>query len=170
MNTIDSSFELIMQELMNQKQILEDLEAENLDLRRQLADLRAGRGIVVDILGERFSLNVEPDASAAPSESPSTEQAVAAVDSSATSNVEASTTPIPETLLTDSDQEESEEETAVPAATAPAFLEEMLLEEFATASTRQMAVWTNSAPKPPVVDEEEKAVLRRELSDSFLLE
>ena len=51
-----SSFELIMQEVLNQKQHLEELIEENQDLKRQLADLRGGRGIFLDICGKQFAL------------------------------------------------------------------------------------------------------------------
>src|SRR5229473_8121181 len=66
-----SNFELIMQEVLKQKQLLEDLQSENDELHRQLAELREGRGIFVDILGKRFPLvdepvNVSPDAIATP--------------------------------------------------------------------------------------------------------
>jgi len=54
-----------------------------------------------------------------------------------------------------------------------AFLEEALIDEFSTASTRQMgqlAVWSGPITNPPTFDEKEKETLRRELSGSFLLE
>ncbi len=49
-------FEQIAQEILKQKQLMDQLEAENRELRQQLADLRAGRGIFVDIVGSRFAL------------------------------------------------------------------------------------------------------------------
>lgn len=51
-----NSFERIMQEIAIQKQLLEDLSAENTLLRGQLADLREGRGMVVEIDGQRYAL------------------------------------------------------------------------------------------------------------------
>jgi hypothetical protein len=54
-----NSFERIMQEIANQKQHLEDLSEENRLLHRQLADLREGRGIFVEIDGQRFVLSSE---------------------------------------------------------------------------------------------------------------
>ena len=56
MEIVDSSFALVMQALLQQQQNLEELEAENQELHRQLADLLAGVGISIDILGQRFSL------------------------------------------------------------------------------------------------------------------
>ena len=49
-------FEQIAQEIFKHKRLMEQLEAENRELRQQLADLRAGRGIFVDIAGSRFVL------------------------------------------------------------------------------------------------------------------
>ncbi len=39
---------------------MDQLEAENRELRQRLADLRAGRGIFVDIVGSRFALRDSP--------------------------------------------------------------------------------------------------------------
>jgi cell division protein FtsB len=49
-------FDQLAQEIFKQKQRMDQLEAENRELHRQLAELRAGRGIYVDISGRRFSL------------------------------------------------------------------------------------------------------------------
>ncbi len=66
MKASGSNFELIMQEVLKQKQLLEDLQTENVELHGQLAELRQGRGIFVDILGNRFPL-VEETVSVSPS-------------------------------------------------------------------------------------------------------
>lgn len=50
-------FDLIVQAVLRQQQLMEQLEEENWQLRRQLADLRDGRGIYVDIDGKRFWLS-----------------------------------------------------------------------------------------------------------------
>jgi len=55
-----NNFEQIAQELIKQKQRMDQLEAENRELRQRLADLRAGRGIFVDIAGSRFALRDSP--------------------------------------------------------------------------------------------------------------
>ena len=56
-------------------------------------------------------------------------------------------------------------------ASRPAFLEELLVDEFTAAATSPMHAWINSPEKGrPPIDEDEKAALRRELSGSFLLE
>ncbi|HLI06598.1 MAG TPA: hypothetical protein VKV40_08525 [Ktedonobacteraceae bacterium] len=58
----DGSFDLILQELLHQQEIMNNLEAENRELRQQLADLREGRGIFVEIDGIRFPLISESGA------------------------------------------------------------------------------------------------------------
>jgi hypothetical protein len=171
MKTSGSNFDLIMQELLKQKQILEDLEAENQELRRQLADLREGRGIFVEIVGERFALQKETSASSSSEvEVPSTPQpqSVPTLDEAPTTMINAlsSVTPIPEGVPANLD-EKAEEDTL---SLTPAFMEDMQLDEFTSASTNPMAVWTNSAPKPTPTNEDEKVSLRRELMGSFLLD
>src|SRR5260370_39218843 len=44
-----NQFEQIAHEVVKLKHLMDQLEAENRELRQQLADLRAGRGIFVDI-------------------------------------------------------------------------------------------------------------------------
>jgi hypothetical protein len=64
--------------------------------------------------------------------------------------------------------EEDEEE-----ALTPSFLEEIMIDEFAnasTATTSPMATWSPPAKKQQRTDEDEKEALRRQLIGSFLLE
>lgn len=49
-------FSQIAQAILKQKQRMEQLEAENRELRRYIDDLRTGRGIFVEISGRRFPL------------------------------------------------------------------------------------------------------------------
>jgi hypothetical protein len=53
------SFDLIIEAVLKQKQLMERLVDENWQLRRQLADLREARGIFVDIDGRRFWLSAQ---------------------------------------------------------------------------------------------------------------
>jgi len=163
-----NGFELIMQEVLTQQKNMEKLEAENRELRRQIADLQAGRGIFVEILGTRFSLNVEPAVASAESEL--TQELAPVAEQQPTSTIEIPTTPIPEASLPDT--EEVQEEVPEEASLLPSssFLEEMLIDEFSSAVTSPMAVWSGSSKKSTPANEEDKATLRRELVDSFLLE
>src|SRR5258706_10686148 len=169
-----SGFEQIMQELLKQQQLLEDLEAENRELHHQLADLRAGRGIVIDILGQYFSLTGEPVTTSqekAPGQDDLSMQETSMIANILTDEI--SMPSIPETPIPDMDvvMEELSEDTfpSTPVA-SPILLEEMLLEEFTSAAGNQMSVWSGPVTRPAEIDEAEKAALRRELMGSFLLE
>src|SRR2546423_1094004 len=52
----DSNFDALMQEILKHRRIMEQLEEENRELRRQIADLREGQGISIEICGKQFSL------------------------------------------------------------------------------------------------------------------
>lgn len=175
-----SNFELIMQEIQNQKQLMDDLLAENRELRRQLTGLRWGQGIIIDIEGMQFALGNEAFTNPFPvQETPTTQVTPATFELAPTTMP--STTPmgtIPETPYPGTDEfaqvaqfadEVGEEE--VSSAPTSAFLEEMLIDEFASAATSPMAVW--KAPvtrKLTAIDEDQNAALRKELIGSFLLE
>jgi hypothetical protein len=60
--TASAGFEGIAQMLLEQKKLMDALEAENRELRRQLADLRRGVGIAVVIEGKTIQLATEPGA------------------------------------------------------------------------------------------------------------
>jgi hypothetical protein len=62
--TASAGFEGIAQMLLEQKKLMDALEAENRELRRQLADLRRGIGIAVVIEGKTIQLATEPGVSA----------------------------------------------------------------------------------------------------------
>jgi len=52
----ENPFDYIAQEIVKQKQRMDQLEAENRELRQHITDLRAGRGILVEFAGSRFAL------------------------------------------------------------------------------------------------------------------
>src|SRR5215469_6811202 len=54
-----TGFEGIAQMLLEQKKLMDALEAENRELRRQIADLRRGVGIAVVIEGKTIQLSNE---------------------------------------------------------------------------------------------------------------
>src|SRR5436853_7058697 len=54
--TASTGFEGIAQMLLEQKKLMDALEAENRELRRQIADLRRGVGIAVVIDGKTIQL------------------------------------------------------------------------------------------------------------------
>ena len=180
-----SNFELLMEEVLNQKQLMDELLAENDNLRCQLTDLRAGRGIILDIQGQLFTLDGEtvvrtPQNSPTSQDLPVMEQETAFMPVNQAGQTEqsvqttgtASETPMPSTdqfeQMTQAFHVHEEEEAP---ATTSTFLEDMLVDEFATAATSPMAVWQGAKTrKLAIIEEEEKAELRKELIGSFLLE
>jgi len=154
MKVNDNTFELIMQELFKQKQRLDELKKENQELRSHLAELREGRGISIDILGQRFSTVLDaPEPLAASQGLPSSDQAVDKAIS--TISIEAS--------RYNQDAGES-----LPSP-SPAFLQEMIFDELASAATGPLVIGSDSATGSSLQAEEEKAALRNELTDSYLL-
>jgi hypothetical protein len=232
MKSSSSSFESILEALIQQKQVLEDMQAENESLRRQLADLRAGQGIFLEILGTRIPLASTPDtrvsdvvsddnasvpsmmevtapvlAVAPPIEKDAALQETSAIQlpesdpalqettmvaaagsdlalqptvsiSSETLHMAEHGTPLPGSDFVIEDV--SENGVPVSAGSSSSFLEDALLAEFATASTRHVGNWSgpitnNPIPNGPItnnpdLDEQEKAALRRELMGSYILE
>jgi hypothetical protein len=61
-----AGFEGIAQMLLEQKKLMDALEAENRELRRQLADLRRGVGIAVVIEGKTVQLAVDSGTASVP--------------------------------------------------------------------------------------------------------
>src|SRR5579871_5609632 len=60
-----AGFEGIAQMLLEQKKLMDALEAENRELRRQIADLRRGIGIAVVIDGKTIQLATDQSSSQA---------------------------------------------------------------------------------------------------------
>ena len=186
-----SNFDLIAQELLRQQQVMEQMEDENRELRHQLTELRKGRGIFVEIDGHRFSLQSED---IAPVQTPAVE-AIPTKTTLITRKLEPQAEPLVEPVAAHHDiaQDQTEElvmtipETPRPTVdffpaneevaeqtTGPTFLEEVMIDEFASAATSPLSVW--SAPKQEqqkpleVEADEELAALRRQLIGSYLLE
>jgi hypothetical protein len=53
-------FEQLAQEILTQKHRMDQLEAENGELRARIADLRAGRGLTLIISGIHFAVGDNP--------------------------------------------------------------------------------------------------------------
>jgi hypothetical protein len=140
----EHSFEHIMSAVMEQKQVWEKLQTENRELRQQLIDLRAGRGIFVEIQNQRFELVWQPSRSG--SEAP---------EASPQGGKRSQTAKAAKTASQVSSQGSS------------GVLEEMLLDELSSAMKNRIG--NEGKPAGPL-NEEQKANLRRELSGSFLLE
>lgn len=183
----DNNFDVLMQEILRHKRIMEQLEEENRELRRQLADLREARGICVEICGKRFALMAEstsapalvtpvPAPTSYSTPAPATSapgvpasQQTPLLQDTETDVTEAPTIAMPQTPRSITQPLEDEEEGEL----LPTFLEEIMMDEFAaasTASSSSSATWSPPANKQQGTDEDEKATLRRQLMGSFLLE
>jgi hypothetical protein len=144
MQTSDNGFEQIMSAVLEQRQVWEQLQAENRELRQQLVDLRAGRGIYVEIANQRFELVWE-----------STRTVSQAADTPAGKRSQAA---------------KAAKSTPQPSSgTSAGILEEMLLDELSTAMNNHMAPSAERKASTSF-NEEQKANLRRDLAGSFLLE
>lgn len=158
-------FNQILQEIASMTRRMDELEAENRSLHIQLAQLRAGTGVVIEICGQRFSLAgntpaVTKETTKLPAESighvPETEPLL-------------SETPTREMASIAPAHEEQTEALAEQKEATSTFLEEIMVDEFAAAS-QPLAVWDGPVTPQKPIDEEQKATLRRELMGSFLLE
>lgn len=145
MQTSDHGFEQIMSAVLEQRQVWEKLQTENRELRQQLVDLRAGRGIYIEIANQRFELVWESTKGA------SQQAANAPTGKRSQAAKPARNTPQPST----------------PASSG--VLEEMLLDELSTAMNNHMGP-SGDRKASTSFNEEQKANLRRDLAGSFLLE
>ncbi len=177
-----SSFDPLLEELQQLQHVMQELERTNQELRLQLANLRMGKGIILDIGGKRFMLSQEtPDAPASaeiPPEPPNVATTYAATPPTRKTTI----LPLPELTV---EEQAMHATPSIPelqetsAALSPSnvtnegeatFLEEIMYDEFASQMTSPMSVWTGPVKKPETPDEAQKAALRRELMGSFLLE
>ena len=178
-----TSFDRITQEVLKQQQLMQKLAGENRELRRELADLRAGRGIFVEIVGQRFPLEGEmllpqPVTTSTiaqedlpqPRTTSSLQETPAPIVTEDKEVEEA--VPVAEGIFSEAVEVASLEEEETGKQQTPTFLEEIMLDEFAAAATSPIAVWSGPVKMPEVepIDEVQKAALRRELMGSFLLE
>lgn len=142
MQASEHGFEQIMSAVLEQKQVWEKLQAENRELRQQLIDLRAGRGIFVEVMNQRFQLVWD---------SPKAEAEVAEAANKRGQ--------MPKVI----------KGVAQPAPASSGALEELLLDELSSAMSNRMNN-VGDRKANAALNEEQKASLRRELSGSFLLE
>ena len=123
------SFDLITQELAKHQQAMEILQAENRELRQQLTDLRTGRGVFIEINGQRFALNASFMSQVSSVQSPSAVQQEASP-----SIVDKPTTAISKLSSVEAAKSVSPSQNSKQAETSSStFLEEAMISEFASA-------------------------------------
>jgi hypothetical protein len=178
-----SSFDLIVQELQVQQHIMKEMKAENRKLHQQLAALRTGQGVVLEINGTQLALETQ----IAPNSSTSSQQPIVSPSIATLRPSHEDKKSVEEQVLMVEQSNNNEDHTNKNAErsskTAIAsqqekeeprrpstFLEEIMLDEFASALTTPTAIQQAQEREPTVSKEEQKAALRRELIGSFLLE
>jgi hypothetical protein len=180
-------FDRLLREIFRHQRLMEDLQEENRELRRQLTAFREARGISLDICGKRFALTQQSTPAPAqvivdpvPTSSSTPDPLVAVPAGSAAQHLPASqetraelakipTHPLPATPRSASQPLEGEEE----EASIRTFLEELMREAFAAGSTPSpspTATWSPSATKQQSTDKDETGAFRPHLIGSFLLE
>ncbi|HEU5226659.1 MAG TPA: hypothetical protein VFU49_02525 [Ktedonobacteraceae bacterium] len=182
----DSSFENIAQEILQQKRLMETLEAENKELRRQLADLREARGIFLEIDGNRFAFSTgevqatlqasQPISDSSPMKASSPSHTLTPSEPHKTLHstrmiADAPTTTmakiqIPRQEIQDVITNEDEDE----RANLPPLVEQAIQEELAPGKAAPIGARARSFRRAELTTEEQQAALRRELTGSFLLE
>ena len=152
-------FDLIAQEIIRQKQIMDLLIAENRELQQQIADLRSGRGIFVEILGQRFALHdntTYPQSAATSTTGRDTTRLQPQVPSTPPATptqavIEAPTQeiagPVGQYSPAHAFAQAAPTDSQPPATGETTFLEEIMIDEFANALTTPRAVWQDPAEK-----------------------
>jgi hypothetical protein len=165
------SFDLITQELLKHQRTMELLQAENQELRQQIADLRDGRGIFIEINGQRFALNVSFISQTSSVElSPPTQQSDPVInEKSVEENAEGLAVKNAERA---SQIENNKQEKTNNNIT---FLEEIMISEFASDLTSPLTllqdpIGQQEGQNQEKSEEDQKAVLRRDLMGSYLLD
>ena len=152
MKASGSNFELIMQEVLKQKQLLEDLQTENVELHRQLAELRQGQVFLLISLVTAFrwlrkQSVYSPSAVATGSADLSLQETTEMLNKDLPSSTPE--TPVPALEL---DIEEGQEDLPIyETPTMSSYLEEAMIDEFSTATTQeigQVAVWSGPITNP----------------------
>lgn len=156
-------FEQLGKEILHQKRLMDKLEEENRELRLQLAELREGRGIFIKIGDRYIPLLANGDESASPNKATQSKQSDVEDTPGRITNLAA-----PQLEKKEPAPVESTKTQEVP------FLEEVMLDEFASALTNPAP--TNPAPTMPKPKDAQKNVyeeqrrLRQDLQGSYILE
>lgn len=180
----DSNFENIAQEILQQKRLMEVLEAENKELRRQLADLREARGVFVEIGDNRFPLKAgeeqaspqvsqpnlshKPEKGSAPSHPLTPSEPHRALHSTRmiADAPTAAITKVPRQDVQDVIFHDEEDN----GASLPPSVEKAIHEELMPAKATPLGARARLARRAELPTEERQAILRQELAGSFLLE
>ena len=162
-----TNFDQIAQKIVEQKHLMDKLEEENRELRRQISDLKTGRGIFVEIEGQRIAITAPGNA--ATSDVPEVSAAQDSIQPSDQQQEQAPKIAGVDQQLAPPEQGEKDQQEANPA---PSFLEEVLLDEFSSAMTMSVESVQQLQGKQEKVEgqQKQKEQLRRDLMGSYILE
>jgi hypothetical protein len=154
-------FEQLGREILHQKRLMDKLEEENRELRRQIGELKEGRGIFIKIGDQRIALLANGEPSTAENLPPQAQLSDNATQLPAKGQL--AETPSPG----EAEQQPLSVETT--KAKEVPFLEEVMLDEFASALTNPVPtpMETRKAPKNTY---EERRRLQQDLQGSYILE
>lgn len=167
----DNYFERLGRELLQQKRLMDKLEEENRELRRQLAELKEGRGIFLKIGDQRFALLANGEIAASENDMNQTDNKATTVRRTGNITPQSEKSAAEENLKRSKEEKESVSVETAKKKEVP-FLEEVMLDEFASALTNPMPSSPTTAEpkeKPKNVYEEQRR-LRQDLQGSYILE
>lgn len=164
----DNYFERLGRELLQQKRHMDKLKEENRELRRQLAELREGRGIFLKIGDQRFALLANGEMAAQENNTTQSDNKDTYSRRAGNSAPLSEKRAEEETLTRPRGEKEPAPGEAAKTKEVP-FLEEVMLDEFATALTNPMQSTTGPKEKQKNPYEEQRR-LRQDLQGSYILE
>ncbi len=154
-------FEQLGREILHQKRLMDKLEEENRELRRQIAELKEGRGIFIKIGDQRIALLANGEPATAENLPPQAQLSDNATQLPAKG--QQAETPAPGETAQQPLSVETTKAKEVP------FLEEVMLDEFASALTNPVPTPTETR-KAPKNAYEERRRLQQDLQGSYILE
>jgi hypothetical protein len=165
-------FEQLGREILQQKRRMDKLEEENRELRRQLTELRAGWGIFLKIGDRRIALitngqEATPENASTPSQPSDGENTSIRITSNTPPLVENGET---EETLTQASAEKASAAVEASKVNEVTFLEEVMLDELASALTGPVPTISKTEGEQKNVIEGQQEHLRRELQGSYILE
>jgi hypothetical protein len=152
-------FEQLGREILHQKRLMDKLKEENRELRRQIAELREGRGIFIKIGDQRIPLLSDEEGTTPANNAIQAKQ----------SDDEDTSGRITSQAASQTEQKEPVPEEATRTKEVP-FLEEVMLDEFASALTNPVPTTTPEPRKAQKNAYEERWRLRQDLQGSYILE
>lgn len=157
----NNTFDLLIEELHKQHQTMLQLQAANRKLQSEITALQAGQGIFIEIDGQRIALNL-PTMVQTQAPTPTPPTPVAPAPNTVPDTIsDAPTISMPEIPVNKTTAPETPTKQA-----SSSFLEDAMIDEFSSAMNSSTVIQQESK----LSTDEQKAVLRRQLMGSYILE